>query len=231
MPELPSELPEMLRRIVVAAVLGGLIGLERDIRGRAAGLRTHLLVSLGAAVFMILSLLVAASAKQGFAPVDPGRIAAQIVAGIGFLCAGVIIKEGATVRGLTTAACLWSAAAIGMTVGAGYYLFSVAITGLSLACLILLKYSERVYLKDSYRVLRITTPINVEAADVIPVVKGQDLSVINCEIERDYDVGVNITRLTIRLFHKGATDKHAHAIVSALEESKIQLKHLEWTRT
>ncbi len=227
--DLPEELSEMLLRILIAAVLGGLIGLERDIRGRAAGLRTHLLVSLGSAVFMIMSELVAGSAKAGASPVDPGRIAAQIVTGIGFLGAGVIIKEGATIRGLTTAACLWTAAAIGMTSGAGYYLFAAGATGLALASLVLLKYSERIYLKDSYRVLRVTTPIDVGASDIITIVKEQGLVVVNCEINRDYDAGTNVTRLMIRLFHKGVTDKLAHGIVTALEDSQIQIKQVQWS--
>ena len=107
----PAELSEawsFLVRIAVSAALGGLLGLERDIHGRGAGLRTHLLVSVGSAVFMILSIRVESfgvGLDPGFMRVtDPGRIAAQIVTGIGFLGAGVIIKVGLSVRGLTTAA-------------------------------------------------------------------------------------------------------------------------------
>ena len=97
---------DLIIRMLLASLLGGLIGLERDLHGRAAGLRTHLLVSLGAAVFTILSELVSRNSAGTGIMTDPGRIAAQIVTGIGFLGAGVIIKEGVNVRGLTTAACL-----------------------------------------------------------------------------------------------------------------------------
>ena len=116
--------PEALLRIVVAAGLGGAIGIERELREREAGLRTHLLVSVGSALFTIVSAYgFDAFLKSGQAVVraDPSRVAAQIVTGIGFLGAGAIIRQGLSVRGLTTAATLWVVAAIGMAVGAGYY--------------------------------------------------------------------------------------------------------------
>ncbi|HJU35977.1 MAG TPA: MgtC/SapB family protein [Gaiellaceae bacterium] len=110
--------PEVLLRLFVAAALGGAIGLERELRERQAGLRTHLVVSVGSALFTLVS-------AYGFASfdgkVDPTRIAAQIVSGIGFLGAGAIIRQGLSVRGLTTAASLWLVAAIGMAAGAGYW--------------------------------------------------------------------------------------------------------------
>jgi putative Mg2+ transporter-C (MgtC) family protein len=110
--------PEVLLRLFVAAALGGAIGLERELRERQAGLRTHLVVSVGAALFTLVS----AYGFESFdGKVDPTRIAAQIVSGIGFLGAGAIIRQGLSVRGLTTAASLWLVAAIGMAAGAGYW--------------------------------------------------------------------------------------------------------------
>src|SRR5207302_2815152 len=113
-----------LLRLSIACALGAAIGFEREIRDREAGIRTHLLVSLGSALFTIVS-------AYGFhefltnggsvVRADPTRIAAQIVTGIGFLGAGAIIREGLSVRGLTTAATLWVVAAIGLASGAGYY--------------------------------------------------------------------------------------------------------------
>ena len=133
----------LIVRILVAATFGGILGLERDMHGRGAGLRTHLLVSAGAALFMILSTHVATFGVVvgiDFSKVtDPGRIAAQIVTGIGFLGAGVIIREGFSVRGLTTAACLWVTAAIGMASGAGMYLVATITTALALFSLVLLR--------------------------------------------------------------------------------------------
>ena len=111
-------------RLGLAAVLGGAIGLERELREREAGLRTHLLVSVGAALFTMVSAYAwtdwTFSTADGVV-FDPTRIAAQIVTGIGFLGAGAIIRQGLSVRGLTTAATLWLVAAIGMAAGAGYW--------------------------------------------------------------------------------------------------------------
>ena len=108
--------PHVLLRLSVAAALGGAIGLERELRERGAGLRTHLVVCLGSALFTLVSAYAFTGPR-----VDPTRIAAQIVSGIGFLGAGAIIRQGLSVRGLTTAATLWLVAAIGMAAGAGYY--------------------------------------------------------------------------------------------------------------
>jgi putative Mg2+ transporter-C (MgtC) family protein len=121
---------EALLRIVLAGVLGGLIGLERELREREAGLRTHLLVAVGAALFTI-------AGAYGFdsGTVDPTRVAAQIVTGIGFLGAGAIIRQGFSIRGLTTAATLWVVAAVGLSAGAGYYSGAVITTGVVLVAL------------------------------------------------------------------------------------------------
>jgi putative Mg2+ transporter-C (MgtC) family protein len=132
-----------LGRLGLAAVLGSIIGLEREFREREAGLRTHLLVSLGSALFTIVSAF-------GFhdvlghdprvAVLDPSRIAAQIVSGIGFLGAGAIIRQGFSIRGLTTAATLWVVAAIGMACGAGLYSIAIMTTFIALLALWPLRY-------------------------------------------------------------------------------------------
>ena len=129
---------EALLRLALAALLGGLIGFEREMREREAGLRTHLLVSLGSALFTIVGAYgFNAFLNSGASVVraDPTRIAAQIVTGIGFLGAGAIIRQGLSVRGLTTAATLWVVAAVGMAAGAGYYSVAAITTGLVLLAL------------------------------------------------------------------------------------------------
>ena len=113
---------DALLRLSVAAALGAAVGVERELRDREAGIRTHLLVSLGSALFTIVSAYgfhEFLASGQAVIRADPTRIAAQIVTGIGFLGAGAIIREGLSVRGLTTAGSLWIVAAIGMAVGAG----------------------------------------------------------------------------------------------------------------
>jgi putative Mg2+ transporter-C (MgtC) family protein len=115
---------DLSARIIVAAALGALIGIEREIHGHPAGIRTHMLVALGSAIFTVLSI-------HGFGQdadpsrVDPTRIAAQIVSGIGFLGAGAILKDGIVIRGLTTAASLWATSAVGLGAGAGEYVVAV----------------------------------------------------------------------------------------------------------
>jgi putative Mg2+ transporter-C (MgtC) family protein len=113
-------------RMLIAAILGAAIGLEREIHAHPAGMRTHLLVSLGSAIFTVLSIFGFEGVGRGnvAASVDPSRIAAQIVSGIGFLGAGAILKYGTSIRGLTTAASLWTSAAIGMAAGAGEWVIA-----------------------------------------------------------------------------------------------------------
>src|SRR6266516_3472604 len=113
---------DTLLRVAVAAALGGAIGLERELDEKAAGLRTHMLVSVGSALFTLVGAYGFSEFSQvGDVSFDPSRVAAQIVTGIGFLGAGVIFRQGLTVRGLTTAASLWLVAAVGMAAGAGYW--------------------------------------------------------------------------------------------------------------
>jgi putative Mg2+ transporter-C (MgtC) family protein len=129
---------ENLGRLALAAALGGAIGFERELRDREAGFRTHMLVCIGSALFTIVSAYgfreFLTSGDQ-VVRADPTRIAAQIVTGIGFLGAGAIIRQGVSIRGLTTAATLWVAAAIGMASGAGYYAGAVLGTIVTLIAL------------------------------------------------------------------------------------------------
>jgi putative Mg2+ transporter-C (MgtC) family protein len=230
------EFSEFLLRIIVAALLGGLIGLERDVHGRAAGLRTHLLVSLGSALFMVMSELVATHAvtltNQGLARMfsDPGRIAAQIVTGIGFLGAGTIIKEGLTVRGLTTAACLWLVAAVGMAAGGGYLLIAISTTFIALASLIGLHYLEWIYPKDSYRVLTIETPDEINPENLVNIVTEKNIKVVFVEFERDFERRLTILKLHVHIFHKGLTDVLSYRIIQKIENANIPLKRVTWSR-
>lgn len=156
---------EILARLFTALVLGGLIGYERELREQPAGLRTHLLVALASAAFMLVSLQ--AGFYQNFQPVtggqflryDAGRIASNIVVGIGFLGGGAILHAGTTIKGLTTAASLWLSAAIGMASGSGMTLLAVSSTGLSLFTLIVLRFLVEAPRK---RVVRLSVRIELE---------------------------------------------------------------------
>lgn len=128
---------DILIRVLVAAALGGVIGLEREIREHTAGFRTHILVAVGAAAFALASTY----GLEG-TEFDPNRISANIVVGMGFLGAGAIIRYGASVRGLTTAASLWTVAAVGLLSGQGYYTAALITAGLIAVTLYLLRLLE-----------------------------------------------------------------------------------------
>ena len=120
---------ELFLRLVLSCVLGGIIGYERQSRRKSAGLRTNVLVCLGACLIMVLSQAMYQKV-EGLTNADPARLAAQVVSGIGFLGAGAIMKEGLTVTGLTTAACLWVVAGVGLAVGGGFYSGALITTAL-----------------------------------------------------------------------------------------------------
>ncbi len=115
---------QIVFRLLLAAVLGGMVGLERELHEKAAGFRTHILVCIGSCLMMLTSLHIF-DIYKGLTTLDPARIAAQVVTGIGFLGAGTIIRYGATVRGLTTAASIWTIAGVGLAVGSGFYLAAI----------------------------------------------------------------------------------------------------------
>ena len=131
----PQDL-EMLLRLSLATLFGGLIGLEREIHGKMAGLRTHALVCLGASLIMVVSIDIYAS-YRGIAQVDPSRIAAQVVSGIGFLGAGAIIRFPTGITGLTTAASLWVVSAIGLACGGGFFRAAAVTTVMVLVVLVI----------------------------------------------------------------------------------------------
>jgi putative Mg2+ transporter-C (MgtC) family protein len=133
---------ELLLRLALAVVLGGVLGLEREYRHKPAGLRTNILIALGAALFSVLSV------ELGRATGSPDRIAAQIVTGVGFLGAGAILRSGEDVHGLTTAATIWVNAAIGMAAGLGSYALAIGSALITLGVLALLPLVERRFERD-----------------------------------------------------------------------------------
>ncbi len=139
---------QVMARLIWAVILGGLVGLEREMRRRSAGLRTHILVCVGSTLIMLTSIYVFDIYKDA-ANVDPSRIAAGIVTGIGFLGAGAIIRSGSGVHGLTTAASLWVVAGIGMSVGCGFYDAAFVSTALVLIILLIIRNFENRFKQDN----------------------------------------------------------------------------------
>ena len=162
----PLELT-MVLRLIVAAVLGGIVGMDRGSGDRPAGFRTHILVCVGSALFMLVSIY----GFDDIAPVtttleddigtrrDTARIAAQVVSGIGFLGAGTILHEGLTIKGLTTAASLWIVSAIGLAVGSGMYLLSTVATMLTMLTLVTFRTWEKRFAgtRSDRRFIRVVT--------------------------------------------------------------------------
>ena len=184
---------ELLLRVVLAAALGGAIGFERELREREAGLRTHMLVSVGAALFTVVSAYAWTDwqfSNESGVVFDPTRIAAQIVTGIGFLGAGAIIRQGLSVRGLTTAATLWVVAAIGMASGAGYYAAAVITTALvlfSLWPLRILAYRVSVRIRPEEGRLAVDLPAGASAVSVLEAVESAGADVRSLEFEEEGD--------------------------------------------
>ncbi|MCM8798626.1 MAG: MgtC/SapB family protein [Candidatus Omnitrophica bacterium] len=174
---------EIIFRLILSVGLGGLIGLEREAHGRAAGLRTHILVCLGSCLIMFTSMYLYEIYK-GLAQVDPARIAAQVVSGIGFLGAGTILRFRASVRGLTTAASLWTVAGLGLAIGSGFYKAAYFTTFFALLALVALNKLEKMWLrKDWYKFIEIETNKEINPLEEIRRV----LSDYDVEI-RDFDI-------------------------------------------
>lgn len=180
---------EMIVRITVGAVLGGVIGYERDVHRRPVGLRTHLIVSLTAATFMVVSsqfVYWQHYGKDDLVGVDASRIAASVVSGIGFLAGGAILRTGITVQGLTTAAGLWLVTAIGMCAGSGMFIEGVAVTALGIAALTVLRRFED---KNLLR-RRITVVLGMDGGSPEEIVRALDrvgASATDVEYERRID--------------------------------------------
>ncbi len=157
-------------RILISFVIGTLVGIEREAHNQPAGLRTHILISLGATLVMLISIYIPQTFTN-FQNGDPGRIAAQVVSGIGFLGAGAILKFGADVKGLTTAASIWAMAALGMAVGAGMYSISFITVFVILFALTIMDVFEKRWFKD--RLLKkITIAVKKKHSEIEPLKKS-----------------------------------------------------------
>ena len=218
---------EILVRLAVAAALGGVIGLERELREREAGFRTHLLVSVGAALFTLVSAYAWTDftfSQASGVTFDPTRIAAQIVTGIGFIGAGAIIRHGLTVRGVTTAATLWMVAAIGMACGAGFFWAAGIATAIALVSLGPLRVvSRRMRDRPDRRRLAVDLEAEARAAPVLAALEELGVGIAS------FSVGVRDggRRLTCAVDLPQADD--AGEILRRLGEVE-GVAGAEWTR-
>ena len=218
---------DLMVRLLVALVLGAIVGLERERQERAAGLRTVTMVSLGSCLFTIVG-------AYGFANTDPSRVAAQIVTGIGFLGAGTIFLRKDLVRGLTTAATIWSVAAIGMAAGTAQYFVALFTTLLILSVLMVLKPIERRFFKrpNEAQVSLILPRGEGEIERVRAALRGIDAFPISIRIQElndgddrlEVDIGLPAERTTSELLRQLRTIEGAKQILiyRALIEDRVR---------
>lgn len=189
---------ELLGRLILGAILGGMVGYERELHGRPAGFRTNILVCLASVLIMILSehyYVDMLGTESTSIRIDPARMAAGALTGVGFLGAGVILKSGTAVHGLTTAASIWIVAVIGLAVGSALYLEAVLATLLTMLVLTCLRLLERRMRKDIYREIVLVGQHCPDLEErVRPLFGHYPLKVIST----DYDRDVTADHLTLR---------------------------------
>ncbi|MFA5147097.1 MAG: MgtC/SapB family protein [Candidatus Omnitrophota bacterium] len=211
-------------RLVMAAVLSGVIGFEREFHGRAAGFRTHILLCVGSTLIMLTSMHIF-DVYAARVACDPARIAAGVITGIGFLGAGTIMHSKASVRGLTTAASLWVVAGIGLAVGSGFYLASVVTTVIVMVTLMLFSQLEHAMIrKDWYKTIHIEMRGGVDQLKGIrEILSEYRIEVTDFEVERGKEEGDMALKLGIRLNSARCDDSFVRDI-SRLEG----VKHVKW---
>jgi len=207
---------QIILRVLVSAALGAIVGIERERQDQPAGLRTHMLLVIGATLAMVLSVNLGFLFARPGTPADPARLAAQVISGIGFLGAGAILRYGFTVKGLTTAASLWTMAIVGMTVGAGYYLIGVFATALMLIVLTILNIIENRYFRTS-----VSRYITVDAdyhkglvKDVRRVVQEFSESLVSFNIQKN----LKNKRLRIHIVASISRDQALEELIELLSE-------------
>lgn len=213
-------LTEMSLRLLLALGLGGLIGLERELGGHPAGFRTHILVCLGSAVIVLLSMYGFADfAAEPNVRLDPARLAAQVISGVGFLGAGTIMRNGFGVTGLTTAASLWVSAAIGLSAGAGFYYGAVISTFLVVMSLFALNKVEKLFSRTK-KVRDLLIRLEKNSSGLHYVLEhlnnsGMQINKIVVENERDSDVQSG-SYLNIRIHLKLKKSKRYEEAIASL---------------
>ncbi len=199
-----------LSRIGLSILLGFLLGLERELTGKFAGLRTHILVCVGACLFTVLSIysfkIPSEIAVAGIN--DPARIAAQIITGIGFIGAGTVMRSGTNIIGITTAATLWICAAVGMACGAGEFIIATITTIASVLVLILIRIFEKRFIRErssSHKHMEIRLSTSIDNMDLVSAVITENFTkIIRLEkkVSNGSDLKFRVTVLTTKKLHK-----------------------------
>jgi len=211
-------------RLILAAVLSGVVGFEREFHGRAAGFRTHILLCVGTTLIMITSVHIF-DVYSGRVPIDPARLAAGVVTGIGFLGAGTIMRYKASVRGLTTAASLWVVTGIGLAVGSGLYFGAVITTALAVVTLMFFGRLEHVMIrKDWYKTMVVESGDGLGQLGKIREILGEyGVDITDFEVERSADGSNMILKIGVKL----STSRHTAVMLQ--DVSRIEcVKSAKW---
>lgn len=218
-------------RLLCAMILGLIVGIEREYTHRPAGMRTHILVALGSCAVMLTGQMIFAQYSPYGALPDPARLGAQVIAGVGFLGAGTILRDGASVKGLTTAASLWVVACLGLAVGGGYYVIALAGTVLVILTLTLFellqkfllhsKRGKRVYVVDTRDVVAAMQAINTLSQNVscqITDIQAENLETGTYRLTFQGDFGRGRAKLRIQEFVNGLLTQPSIISVRSLDE-------------
>lgn len=193
---------ESIIRVLISGILSGIIGLEREKHGREAGLRTMILVGMGTTTILISSFQVYyifSNIQSPLIRIDPARIAYGVVTGMGFLGAGVIIKDRRRIRGLTTAACLWFVTSVSLAVGVGLYILSIFLTFISVFILYFLKLFEKKIPIDTYnRIILLIEDNKNLREEITKIIEENKFKILSTEIERDKEKKTIGLVLTVR---------------------------------
>lgn len=208
---------EITIRLLLALILGGLVGYEREQANRPAGFRTHILVSLGSALVMVMAEYM--TRYYHTLDIDPTRLGAQVITGIGFLGAGTIIRNGSSVRGLTTAASIWMVSCIGLAAGTGFYFGALLATAFTFLTLISLKQIERRLAKKGSMTLTVMlTHYNNDVGQVLEQISIRSLQVHHVEIQPDDPEDTTSTRIRLQIgLNQLDPDKRA-SLIHAIEQ-------------
>jgi putative Mg2+ transporter-C (MgtC) family protein len=214
-------------RLLFSFFIGAIIGLERETHRQPAGLRTHILICMGATLIMLLSIFVPQT-FQNFQNGDPGRIAAQVVSGIGFLGAGAIMKFGVNVKGLTTAASIWVIAALGLTIGAGMYMGAIIGTAILLISLIAMDVIEKKLFPGKFiKRLHIHVKNNdLSTDDFKLILKNHKVAIRTIDVEQHYDENKISYYLTVQISEKVKLNKLTAELGSIPGIKRVKLQQI-----
>lgn len=225
---------EVILRLVLSAVAGGIVGIEREANNRPAGLRTHILVTLGSTLIMLISMYGFQGLGAGGNGGEPARLAAQVVSGIGFLGAGTILRTGNNIRGLTTAASIWVCGGIGLAIGNGYYIGGLTTTLIVLFTLMSLGVLEKKVFKAKYKELIIYSKERAGLIGDIGQIMGKNNIVIkdikvssadNSDEDQDYMIEIRLmVKLPSKLTNESLFDEilSVFGVESAIWEGSLE---------